>query len=253
MVWLRKVVKHSTYYESDNNWDRSSWKSSQICDGANTTGHIKKKNLRCCLLYYKSYKLNCLTSTPPPWRPRTRPWRHIPLLPAMSCPDSDRHDNDRGWSWLIVVCLNTRWVAPRRPWGNGGCHGWKVCLTLSVLVFYVLFYVDALPLSQKIGQEVCIIKWYFFLVLTAQPCCISCRLMFLRLRAGLEAVCRLWHGTMAAAMVHHLFLLPCEETSKFLRTLFTAVKKRRIFNAQRTRRERHCLGVETRTWFWTWK
>ncbi len=61
-----------------------------------------------------------------------------PLLPTMPFPGR----NDSKWSWLIDVCLGTRWGAPRRPWDDGGRHGWKVCLALILLVFCVLFYVD---------------------------------------------------------------------------------------------------------------
>jgi hypothetical protein len=68
-----------------------------------------------------------------------------PLPPIM--PFSGR--NSSKWSWLIDVCLGAIWGAPRQPWDNGGCHGWKVCLALILLVFCVLFYMDAVALVAE--------------------------------------------------------------------------------------------------------
>ncbi len=62
-----------------------------------------------------------------------------PLLPTMPFPGR----NNSKWSWLIVVCLGAGWGA-RRPWDNGGRHGCKVHLVLILLVFCVLFYMDAI-------------------------------------------------------------------------------------------------------------
>jgi hypothetical protein len=57
--------------------------------------------------------------------------------------------NNSKWSWLIVVCLDARWGAPRWPWDNGGRNGWKVCLALVLLVFCVLFYVEAVTTAAE--------------------------------------------------------------------------------------------------------
>ncbi len=68
-----------------------------------------------------------------------------PLLPTMPFPGR----NDSEWSWLIDVCLGTGWGAPRRPWDDGGHHGWKVCLVFILLVFCALFYMDAIAIIAE--------------------------------------------------------------------------------------------------------
>ncbi len=60
----------------------------------------------------------------------------IPSLSAMPSPGR----NDNQWSWMIVVCLGASWVAPRRPWDDGGCHGWSV----RVLAFFGSVLCDVL-------------------------------------------------------------------------------------------------------------
>jgi hypothetical protein len=69
----------------------------------------------------------------------------IPSLPTMPSPDR----NDSKCSWLIVVCLGAKWVAPRRPWDDGGCHGRKVCLALILLAFCMPFYVEAIAVVAE--------------------------------------------------------------------------------------------------------
>ena len=50
--------------------------------------------------------------------------RGIPSLPTVQSTSG----NNGWWSWMVVVCLGACWVAPGRPWDNGGHHGWEVHL-----------------------------------------------------------------------------------------------------------------------------
>ena len=52
------------------------------------------------------------------------------------------------WSWLVVVCLGAGWV-PRRPWDDGGRHGWKVCLALILLVFCTYVYAGVIVVGAE--------------------------------------------------------------------------------------------------------
>ncbi len=65
-----------------------------------------------------------------------------PSLPTMPFPDRNYSE----WPWLIFVCCGAGWGAPRRPWDDGGRHGWNVCLAPILLVFCVLFYMEVIVL-----------------------------------------------------------------------------------------------------------
>ncbi len=118
------------------------WPNGNIRDFSQATGRKKCQSgknvydftLLCKLLA----ELSCLHPTPTMVSADYR--CSIPLLPTMPSPDR----NNSVCSWLIVVCLGARWGAPRRPWDNSGCHGWKVCLVLVLLLCCVLFYVEAI-------------------------------------------------------------------------------------------------------------